>query len=666
MGYSLGYLMLLNERRPASTAPSSPSVSDLSQAFSGPNRQTYLRLRLALGLRLRRQVFLSVCDDLPLRSQLTQWLVNDLSRSPLPELEALPIEATGEVPDSSPRPGLRLVTLTLRPEQPDLQKQISEWLSHRRGRIDRSQIAFQIVGIDALTGQSAATQRQFLNSLRALGRHYAQWDLNLVLWVTKPWFHAIRQSAPEFWRWHTGIFDFSGHPQIADATTPDFVGTQNASSSRPNLPFITQWLSVPTDPALTEAVHNLALLHQQSADDAKLADAYRDLGNRYRDQPQQSIETLNLGIQAYGQALDRLPQANPIVTDLINDLGNLYWMRSRQQEEMEARHQDLHAAVDHYQKALQHTDEQQEATRYIMLQNNLGATWGELAQYFDSATYLPHSISAYELALAMGDPFQDHQRRANTQNNLATAYWTLAQYQSPDAPLLQKAIGHYEAALEFYDAAQHPMPHAMIQNNLGTAYWNFSQCEMLSQFSKATPQDFLIQAITAYQIALIYRTPEALPLGYAATQNNLGTAYWNLATDCQTLPTEMAEILDLTIASYQASLAMVESLIAAGTVNFSFDPFATHHNLAAAFYRSVSHSHSLLSADAQHNALQKAVTHHQIAWQGWQGQADYVEAAIHGLAQVLRLAHDRLGSNFQSQLLASLPPQLLSQIMPKI
>lgn len=656
--------MLLTEHRPASTAHFSPFVTDSLQSFSPSNRQTYLRLRLALGIRLRRQVFLSVCDDLPLRNQLTQWLVNDLSRSSLPELEALPIEATGEVPDSAPRSGLRLVTLTLRPEQPDLQKQIAEWLSHRRGRIDRSQIAFQIVGIDALTGQSSATQRQFLNSLRALGRHYAQWDLNLVLWVTKPWFHAIRQSAPEFWRWYTGIFDFSGQPQIAEH--PASLPQQSHPPTPQQIPFITQWLSVPSDSALTESVQNLALLHQQSADDATLADAYRDLGNRYRDQPQHSLETLELGIQAYIQALLRLPSINPIVTDLLNDLGNLYWMRSRQQDEMDARQNDLDAAIDHYQKALANTDKQQEAARYIMLQNNLGATWGELAQYFDSATYLPHSISAYELALATDDPDQDLQRRANTQNNLGTAYWTLAQYESPDAPLLQKAIDHYEAALEFYDVAQHPMPHAMIQNNLGTAYWNFSQCEKLSQFSTATPQDFLVQAITAYQIALIHRTPVALPLGYAATQNNLGTAYWNLATDGQTLPNEVAEILDLAIVSYQASLTMVESLIASGTINFSFDPFATHHNLAAAFHRSVSHSQSSLNADAQYDALQKAFTHHQIAWQGWQGQADYVEAAIHGLAQVLRLVHDRLGHNLQSQLLASLPPQLLPQIMPKI
>jgi tetratricopeptide (TPR) repeat protein len=657
--------MLLTERRPASTDQSSLPVPDLSATFSAPNRQTYLRLRLALGIRLRRQVFLAVCDDLSLRNQLTQWLVNDLSRDPLPELETIPNGLCPVFDHRTPKTSLRLVKLTLRPEQPDLQKQIAEWLSHRRGRVNRSQIAFQIVGIESLTGQSIATQRQFLNSLRALGRHYAQWDLNLVLWVTKPWFHSIRQSAPEFWRWYTGIFDFSGQPQLAPDLQPELNYTATPSS-QPNFhqPFITQWLNVPSDATLIEAVQNLALLHQQSSDDLTLADAYRELGNLYRDQPQASIETLDLGIRAYREALIRLPQNNPIVADLTNDIGNLYWMRSRQQIESTDRQQDLESAIDHYQKALAFTDEQQESARYIMLQNNLGATWGELAQHFDPATYLPHSISAYEAALSSS--CQDPQRRANTQNNLGTAYWQLAQYQTPDAPLLYQAIGHYESALKFYDTAQHPMPHAMIQNNLGTAYWNFSQCANLTQYSPEKPQAFLVRAITAYQIALIYRTPESLPLGYAATQNNLGTAYWNLATDRDTLPTEMGDILELAIVSYQASLAMVESLIEAGNLNFSFDPFATHHNLASALHRSVIQPHCQLPLAEQKDAIQKAFYHHQVAWQGWQNQPDYDEAAIDGLLQVLRLAYDRCGSGVQSQLLASLPPQLISHIMPKI
>ena len=196
--------MLLTARRTASSSDVSDSVSDIAQAFSGFNRQTYLRLRLALGLGLRRQVFVVACDDLSLRPQLCQWLVSDLSRAPLPELQQI----AGDRPLTSTA-AIRLVTLTIQPEQPDLHKQLVDWLTHRKGRASLANIAFQIVGVESLTRQPAQVQRQFLNSLRSLSRYQAQFDLNLVIWVNTPWYHSIRQSAPEFWRWQTGLFQFS-------------------------------------------------------------------------------------------------------------------------------------------------------------------------------------------------------------------------------------------------------------------------------------------------------------------------------------------------------------------------------------------------------------------------------------------------------------------------
>jgi hypothetical protein len=51
----------------------------------------------------------------------------------------------------------------------------------------------------------------------------------------------------------------------------------------------------------------------------------------------------------------------------------------------------------------------------------------------------------------------------------------------------------------------------------------------LQGLNLGNPMANLEQAITAYEEALCYRTPEAAPLAYAATQNNLGNAYGNLA-----------------------------------------------------------------------------------------------------------------------------------------
>ncbi len=682
--------MLLTACRTASTcSDASDSVSDIAQAFSGFNRQTYLRLRLALGLGLRRQVFVAACEDLALRQQLCQWLVSDLSRTPLPELQQI----AGDRPPI-PTAAIRLVTLTLHPEQPDLHKQLVDWLTHRKGRVSFANIAFQIVGVESLTRQPAQVQRQFLNSLRSLSRYSAQFDLNLVLWVNTPWYHSIRQSAPEFWRWQTGLFQFSndssGQAEVLDRS--DQFSPSSPTQTPPSQPPVAQSIAVtdllstwsPTTGSpqinhaeLTARLQAIAIAEQATEHDANptsatslgtIAEAYRDLGNWYRDCDSPNLELLTLGIQAYDEAfvtLVTIDLGHPTVCDVLNDLGNLYWMRSRHQDNIDDLYNDLQSAVEHYQKAILQTDEFRESARYAMLQNNLGATWGELAQQFDPVAHLPASIAAYEASLQHRPMEKFPQQHASTQNNLGTAYWTLAQYQDPLANFLA-AIGCYDAALKHYSAAEHPMPHAMIQNNLGTTYWNLSQVEHLDQVTSETSHDLLIRAIGAYQIALVHRTPDAAPSGYAATENNLGTAYWHLCNHDETDPSAVSDLLDLSINSYHNCLTMVERLIQAETPNLSFDPYATHHNLGAAYHRAVTYSQSSLTSAQQKDSLQKALTHHIVAWQGWQTQPDYANAAIDGMAQTLRATQDRFGTLLQSKMLSQIPAQILSQVMPQV
>lgn len=685
--------MLLTARHTASTSSDvSDSVSDIAQAFSGFNRQTYLRLRLALGLGLRRQVFVVACDDLSLRPQLCQWLVSDLYRAPLPELQQI----AGDRP-LTPTAAIRLVTLTIQPEQPDLHKQLVDWLTHRKGRVSLANIAFQIVGVESLTRQPAQVQRQFLNSLRSLSRYQAQFDLNLVIWVNTPWYHSIRQSAPEFWRWQTGLFQFSNDgssdaefidrsaqlSQRNPAQTPE---SQSPPSKTPVAQSIAlthllrTWSPTLISPDLNHAelktrLQAVAQAEQATAENTAsnaaltspgaIAEAYRDLGNWYRDCDSPNLEILTLGIHAYGEAFAMIDRHHPIACDVLNDLGNLHWMRSRHQENSDHLYNDLQSAIEHYQKAILQTDESRESARYAMLQNNLGATWGELAQQFDPAIHLPASIAAYEASLRHRPMEKFPQQHASTQNNLGTAYWTLAQYQDPLANF-STAIGCYDAALKYYSAAEHPMPHAMIQNNLGTTYWNLSQAEHLDQVTSETSHDLLIRAIGAYQIALVHRTPEATPSGYAATENNLGTAYWHLCNHAETDPSSVSDLLDLSINSYHNCLTVVERLIQTDIPNLSFDPYATHHNLGDAYHRAVTYSQSPLTPAQQKEYLQKALTHHIVAGQGWQNQPDYADAAIDGMAKTLRTTQDRFGTLLQSKMLSQIPSPILSQVMPQV
>ena len=83
------------------------------------------------------------------------------------------------------------------------------------------------------------------------------------------------------------------------------------------------------------------------------------------------------------------------------------------------------------------------------------------------------------------------------------------------------SIRAYEEALRYRSAESEPIKYASTQNNLGTAHWNLAQHQ--------SPVLHLREAIAAYAEALSYYDTKSEPLNWAMIQNNLGTAYWNLA-----------------------------------------------------------------------------------------------------------------------------------------
>ncbi|HEY9623591.1 MAG TPA: hypothetical protein V6C78_24755, partial [Crinalium sp.] len=172
----------------------------------GLNQQTYQRLRIALSLNLRRQVFVAVCDDLVLRDRLATQLADDLTPTKP--------QAKQSKPDSGTLQRYpRLVSLHLNLDDPNPIAQAAEWLSQPSSKGSRRAMpAFQILGIEQLTRQPAATQRLFLTYLQDLERSLPTLESSLLFWLPKPWFHALPQSAPEFWRCRTAVFEFVGDP----------------------------------------------------------------------------------------------------------------------------------------------------------------------------------------------------------------------------------------------------------------------------------------------------------------------------------------------------------------------------------------------------------------------------------------------------------------------
>lgn len=750
--------MLLADRHPLT--PTIP-VSELAQHLTGWNQQTFLRLRTALGMGLRRQLLIAVCDDVALRNALAEKLSNDLpklyslnegdgSLSGFMDLE-LGLSARLKTPTAANR----FLSLTLQPTDPTLLGQVFHQLQRE------PVLGVQILGLEQLTRQPVHIQCAFLNHIRALGRNQlASLERNVVLWVTRPWWRSIQQSAPEFVRWHTGVFEFEGdpapagplinRPAITDRPTNTTVEataetTVEQPLEQPLVAFEQQGSEVlrphriddpvlePSDlpenwpeialvaPAtLAETAKDsntasaeeleladlvLASVMQAATQDASLeqlpsdladisdhphfapirilqqvdalqgdeatpvafAQIYRQLGDWYRDQSGQTIQyqSMILGIKAYGIASQFLPLQDSIQPDLLNDSGNLYWMLSRHPDRVATSLQDLETAIAHYHQAMAITDSVSAPQTAAMLQNNLGAAYSDMAQRQDPLENLLKSIEAYRTALQYRTPEVDPSRYAATQNNLGTAFWNLGQYQQL-GPNLQRAVSAYCEALKYYDPDSEPLHYAMIQNNLGTAYWNLAQCDLgdaqEAGSSEAHPEDLLNLAIGSYRIALLYRTIDIAPTAYAATQNNLGTAYWHLANQHGTHFEEVQPNLEQAIQSYEACLAAIDR----HQITTSFDLAATHNNLASAYHQAATNRHGKISSSQKSSYLESALSHYLQAFQGWAHQSEFQDAAFNGLMQTVRSFYECLGLQGQTKALSKIPPQMLPIVMKEL
>lgn len=467
-------------------------------------------------------------------------------------------------------------------------------------------------------------------------------------------------------------------PHRLDASNPDDRSIRPALISQlyPNLAELIKASPVVPEGALV-AQQQLEQLQQQHETGNALAAAYQTIGNLYRDRIEQgdnSTPVLLIAIHAYEQMLAHLQDATSLLwSDAPNDIGNLYWMLARQSLEMEQSLAYLEQGIAAYQFALNQTDAQARPQSYAMIQNNLGSAYGDLARYRNPAETLQQSVAAYEEALRYRKPDEDPARYAATQNNLGTAYWNLAQHHQP-VSRLQQAIAAYQEALRYYSQEREPLHYAMIQNNLGTAYWNLAQFDpaVTGKRSADAPEtpaaELLTWAVQAYEIALVHRTLEVSPAAHAATQNNLGTAYWHLANLAGTPATQRQGLLQQAIAAYQAALAAVQYLQAASdqAPALTFDPFATQNNLGLAYYQLATDKQAQHATPDRSRYLEAALQHHLQALQGWQNHPDFYQTALNYVVQTVRGFYSECGMNGQNLALSKIPASLLPEVMKRI
>ncbi|WP_138497289.1 tetratricopeptide repeat protein [Nostoc sp. PA-18-2419] len=584
------------------------------------NRQVYQRLKLALSLGLRRQLFLAVCDDLHLRNQVAARLHSTLAY-PVGQVLYQPSNAQENSTPAYPR----LVTLRLNLNDPNPIVQINQWVANypppiigaskdTPGKVSPIP-AFQIVGVEQLTKQPVATQRLFLHYLRLSEQYFSTQgssrflESNLLLWIPRPWLSAIQQSAPQFWHCRTGVFVFAGEPtpatqnsryperfsnsrsldvgnldqSISDesVTQAEFKTTASELKFEKNSNFSAQTPenNVHKIQSDTASIIESKTMPQQestirsgSGNEQQLLSSLSHISSELTELVLATINTkITQDIEDDWQPqlilleieelhLQQLP--GEILAEAYHRLGNLYRLRI---EQGESTLENLMVAIIAYQEAISYNEISPQLPDIL---NDLGTLYWMLYRTppnsEEGQTYIEQAIEFYQLALNTISSQTHPETYARVQNNLGTAYGDLARFSQPSENW-QQAVLAYSEALNYRTADMDSLKYAACQNNLGTAYWH------LGQYNQ--PIVHLNKAIAAYNQALIHYNPQEEPLKYGMIQNNVGTAYWNLAQYEQS-----AENLQLAIDVYN------EALKYRTPANVPSACAATQNNLGTAYW----------------------------------------------------------------------------------
>ncbi|MEH2006160.1 tetratricopeptide repeat protein [Nostoc sp.] len=632
------------------------------------NRQVYHRLKLALSLGLRRQLFLAVCDDLHLRNQVAARLHSTLAY-PVGQVLYQPSNSQENSTPAYPR----LVTLRLNLNDPNPLVQINQWLINYPPPIVGASKdtpgrpfpipAFQIVGVEQLTKQPVATQRLFLHYLRLSEQYLSTQESsrflesNLLLWIPRPWLSAIKQSAPQFWRCRTGLFVFAGEPTPATQNS----GYPERFSSSRSLDLGNVEQSILDESVIQAELRTAAselkfennsdfLAETQGNSVDKIQEASPSAIDLLKTAPQQQESTNRSGSGTNNQSLSSLSHISSELTELViatintniaedtenylqpqqilleieelhqkqvsgevlaeayHRLGSLYRLRI---EQGESTLENLMVAIIAYQEAISYDETSPQLPDIL---NDLGTLYWMLYRTppnsEEGQTYIEQAIEFYQLALKMISPQTHSETYVRVQNNLGTAYGDLARFSHPSENW-QQAILAYSEALSYSTADMDSLKYAACQNNLGTAYWH------LGQYNQ--PIVHLKKAIAAYNEALIHYNPEEEPLKYGMIQNNIGTACWNLARYEQP-----AENLQLAIDVYN------EALKYRTPANVPSACAATQNNLGTAYW------HLANLSQTTKEARQK-----------------YLQLCISAYEEAIALAHSLSGTALSFDLFAS-------------
>jgi len=526
---------------------SHPQISDL-------NQQVYQNLKQALWLKLRRQIFLAVCDDLGLRDSLVATLPTELTtlnsqgftpsiKNQQQELIYLSLKLENQKTRKDRYPPL--VTMDLNLQDPNPINQINQWLAKHPNPKKNKEFKlpiFQILGVENLTRQPPELQWSFLRNLREIESVLLNLELSLLLWVPRPWLNTIEHSAPEFWRCRSKVFEFEGEP-----TLPTQKSQKSQFKNNKNYPL----QPPPPPPPPLRRVKTTKNKNLYPLPPLPLKVKELDGIRENRQNLKSSIPSLISSFKSPANINRNRWQINQDKFVFLVELVLATIAENLDKEQNSSENCLPLEILQALQKQLGNS--KSEPQKIAVSFQKLGDFYRDRVSAGNvSPSNLAIGIHAYELLLQLtiDRPQNKNQSENNwtlgyllnsqislannqfplrdTLNDLGTLYWMLFRQPATETDgkketlfYLERAIALYQIAASKIDKKTQAETYIRLQKNLGMALGDLAR--------HREPPENLRRAVVAYQEAVLYCNPQANPQQYAATLNNLGAACWNLA-----------------------------------------------------------------------------------------------------------------------------------------
>ena len=602
------------------------ATQPISRQILGVNQQSYQSLKSSMELNLRRQLLIAVCDSVVMQNQLATQLEVDLAQARTAPSQ-LDFEAGIEALDAAHfMPKKSLARLIFDPEDGNLPKQVAQWVRQTvlaEGALPQ----LQVLGIEQMTRQPAITQNHFLRSLEKVDALLPRLNTSLLIWVPWPWLHTIQQSAPTFWDWRNGIFEFVSDPTpvgpepLQLSLAPGTPETFSEAPTHPQKQTAIQQPSVeqttlkyiPAEEDDLSSLFNEESTPPEPLDKSTGQKAVERYGEKVEAQRTIDVEGISVPSKpiqhsAVRRSLATLGGLTSIVTKGVNaDIEDTSAYINRSAESTNnARKERLTA-----QASISQSEDSTASSPASQVRQSVSHPT-EFQQTKFQQTDSP-TVASAELSQSADEPFSEvfsdieaHNVEALpvTEDDLAEGRTYRARIEAGerDLAVIESAIAAYESGLN--QLSETSLDWSLGLNDLGTLYW------LKAQQIQDSPQSVssMMHSIGLYQEALARLQLDQSEL-IGQLYSNMGAVYSMLATYQNSV-----DYLNEAVSAYLQALP---------TTSLDIDPveYATLHNSLGSVYWKLSHYEQVQSH------LQKAIAAYSNALSGYHPDSQPLEYA---------------------------------------